>query len=145
MESRDVKMKYYLDSCIWRDHFENRFGPQGRPLGHYATKLMTKLIKDRAEIVFTDTVVDELEKDYAEEDVLDMFNMLFKIGVLKRVEISREEFVEAKSLSVKRTIPFGDALHTVIAKNNDAVLVSQDNHFERLKDIVKVIRPEDII
>jgi predicted nucleic acid-binding protein len=138
-------MRYYLDSCIWRDHFENRFGPGGRPLGHHATKLMTKLMKDCAEIVFTDTVVAELEKDYDEEDVLDMFNMLFKIGILKRVEVSREEFTEAKKLSVKRNIPFGDALHAVIAKNNGAVLISQDNHFEKLKDIVTVLRPEEVV
>jgi len=74
-----------------------------------------------------------------------MFNMLFVMNLLKKIEIDQKSYVEAKELAKKMRIPVGDALHAIIARNNNAVLVSQDHHFKRLKDIISVKRPEEII
>ena len=50
----------------------------------------------------------------------------------------------AKQISRNQKIPVPDALHAVIAKSYNAVLVSQDNHFLKLSDFVKVKKPEEI-
>ena len=66
------------------------------------------------------------------------------LGVLERVDVREEDFSEAKRLAGEYIIPLGDALHATIARNNDAVLVSQDKHFQRLKDLI-VKRPEELL
>ena len=51
----------------------------------------------------------------------------------------------AKDLSFKRKIPWGDALHALIARDNGAVLIATDKHFQKMEDITKPIRPQEII
>jgi predicted nucleic acid-binding protein len=136
---------YYLDSCIWRDHYEDRFGPGGRPLGRYATKLVMKIMKDRSSILVSDVVVRELSKEFGEEGINDMFKLLSLIGLVKMVNFSKKDAVEAERLARTKNIPIPDALHAVIARDNSAVLVSQDRHFQLLTDTVEVRRPEDIL
>ena len=65
--------------------------------------------------------------------------MLVKIG------ITREEYSEAKKLALERNIPFIDCLNAIQARNNKAIMVSQDEHFHKmLSDIVKIIKPQDV-
>ena len=60
--------KYYLDTCIWRNHYENREGSGGRPLGRYATELFTKIMKNKDIIVFSNHIIYEMKKAFALED-----------------------------------------------------------------------------
>ena len=39
--------KYLLDTCIWRDFYEDRFSKINRPLGKYAHDLFMKIIKNK--------------------------------------------------------------------------------------------------
>jgi len=48
-------------------------------------------------------------------------------------------------LKKKLKIPFGDALHTILAKDNEAILVTRDHHFDVVEGIVKIRKPEDLI
>mgnify|MGYP001596699850 CR=1 FL=1 len=60
------------------------------------------------------------------------------------MEAAKEEYAEAKKLSELRNLPFVDCLNVIQARNNNAVVVSQDEHFTKnLSDIVKVIKPRD--
>lgn len=138
--------KYYLlDTCIWRDFYENRFSKIGRPLGKYATDLFMKILKNKDKIYFSESLPRELKKDYNEKEINDMLNLLFIGNVLVRIEIKKEEYLEAKKLSEERNIPFVDCLNTIHARNYKAIMVSQDPHyFKGLKDIVKSVRPEKI-
>ncbi len=75
-----------------------------------------------------------------------MLNLLSINKILIRLEISKKDHLEAKKLSQERNLPYIDCLNAVQARNNGAVLVSQDAHFfEKLSDIVKPVRPQDII
>ena len=40
--------KYYIDTCVWRDYYENRFSKSGKPFGKYAACLFMKIIKSNA-------------------------------------------------------------------------------------------------
>ncbi|MBN2368106.1 hypothetical protein JXC34_03730, partial [Candidatus Woesearchaeota archaeon] len=62
-----MKKKYFLDTCIWRDFYENRFGQGGRPLGKYATDLFMKIMKKKDQILFSKSLVMELKRDYGEQ------------------------------------------------------------------------------
>jgi len=138
--------RYYFDTCIWRDHYENRHGPQGRPLGDYASKLFLKIMKNKDTILFSDLMIRELKIAFGQKEIEDMLNLLSMMKIIKRVDISQKERVEAKELSITRSVSFGDALHAVIARNNDALLVTQNiKDFEILKDIVDFEKPENIL
>ena len=66
-------------------------------------------------------------------------------GIIRRIGFTGRQFKEAKELAHRRKVPWGDALHAIIARDNDAVLVTRDHHFERLSDISIPQKPEDII
>ena len=141
-----MKQPYYLDTCIWRDHYENRFGPAGRPLGDLASKVFMKIMKEKQTLFYSDFVARELKKDYGEKDINDMFNVLFLSGILKRVDIEEKHFKEAKKLSAEKKVPLGDALHAILARDHNAILITQDwKDFSKLTDVVDVKKPEDIL
>ena len=64
---------------------------------------------------------------------------------MERVDVSDEQRDEAKKIAEKRRLPKGDVIHAILARDNKAVLVSRDKHFQLLKDICEVVKPEDII
>jgi len=136
---------YLLDTCIWRDFYENRFSKMGRPLGKYATELFMRILKNKDKILFSEALFLELKRDYEQEDIKNMLNLLFLNKTLVRIEIIKEEYLEAKNLSQKRNIPFIDCLNAIQARNHKAIMVSQDDHyFKDLADITKSIKPEQI-
>lgn len=137
--------RYFIDTCIWRDFYENRTSKSNRPIGKYAADLFMKILNKKYKILFSIALVWELKKDYDEKEINDMLNILFINDTLKRVEITRKEYQEAKQLSAERDIPFIDSLNAIQARGHNAVMVSRDEHFIRdLSDIVKSLRPEDI-
>jgi predicted nucleic acid-binding protein len=138
--------RYYIDTCIWRDHYENRFGPGGRPLGQIASKLFIKLIREKKIIIFSDFILRELKIDYPENEINDMFNLLFISGKTEKVKINKKDIDEANKLKIERNISFGDCLHAILARNSNGVLVTQnEKDFKQILDIVKFKKPEEII
>lgn len=138
-----MNKKYWFDTCTWRDFYEDRFSKVGNPLGQYATNAFMKVMKNKDLILFSESLVRELKKDYDEKDINDMLNVLFLSRILISIPITKEEHFEAKSLSQKRNLPYIDCLNAVQARNNKAIMVSQDLHLTKdLIDIVKVIKPQ---
>lgn len=138
-------MKYYFDTCIWRDFYENRRGHYNKPLGEYANKLMKKIIKNKDQILFSEFTIKELRKDYDKEEIGNVLNILFFIGILKKVNFSEEDYCEAKRIGLNLNLPPCDVIHAIIAKNHKATIISQDKHFQKLKWLVNVKKPEEII
>ncbi len=137
--------KYLLDTCIWRDFYEARLSKTGNPLGKYATELFMKILKNRDNILFSKALIWELNKDYNEQEINDMLNLLVLNKILINPEITKEEHLESKKLSQERNLPYIDCLNAIQARNNNAVLVTQDAHFfEKLNDITKPVRPQEL-
>jgi predicted nucleic acid-binding protein len=59
--------------------------------------------------------------------------------------VNKKQFRKAKDISNKRNIPVFDALHAIIARDNSAVMITRDRHFDKLLDIVRYKKPEEII
>lgn len=134
--------KYYFDTSIWRDYYEDR-SDNIRPLGEFALQLIRKIINDRGVIFYSDWVIKELSVEYSEEDIIKIFES--SKDVLLKVDISRFQVREAAGLCKARDVAFGDALHAVLARDNNAIMVSRDNHFFELMDVVEVRKPEELI
>jgi len=134
--------KYYIDAAIWRDFHENR-KDKSKNLGELAFESFKKTRSNKEKILYSDFVVEELSHAYDKQTI----NKLFK-GVseaLEKVEIHEKQLKEAADLSKKLNIPFGDAIHGVLARDSSAVMVTRDRHFRKLKDKVIIKKPEDLI
>jgi predicted nucleic acid-binding protein len=135
---------YLVDTCVWRDFYEDRISKSGTPIGKYATDFFMKILKRKDKILFSEGLLRELGKDYNQRDIDDMLNILMQCNVLTKIDILKAEFLEAKELSEERNLPFIDCLNSVQARNHQAILVTRDEHyFKNLKDIIKAVKPED--
>ena len=135
--------KYYLDTCIWIDYFENR-SDRFRPLGDWAIELINKIIKESGIFILSDHLLKELENKYSKKSLSKLFDILPEQLIIK-TETNQRQAKEAFKLKTRLSVPFGDALHAILARDNKAILVSRDKHFYELTKEVKVKKPEDLI
>ena len=134
--------KYYIDTAIWRDLHENR-KDKSKNLGELAFEAIKKIRINKEKILYSDFVFEELSHAYDKQTI----NKLFKDAseLLEKVKISEYQFKEAADLSKKLNIPFGDAVHGVLARDNNAIMVTRDRHFRKLKDKITIKKPEELI
>jgi predicted nucleic acid-binding protein len=136
--------KYYIDACIWRDFHENRTD-KFRPLGEWAFQLFRLVRETQSKVLYSELVLDELSIAYDEKAIKEIFKIVEDEGLLQKVEIGKEQLKEAAKLKREQNLPFGDALHAIIARDNDAIMVTRDKHFEDMQRIAEIRKPEDLI
>lgn len=136
-------MKYYLDTSIGVDLYENRKGYNQEPLGDFAWKLLSFIKAKEYKIILTDLLIIELESAYSLEQINGLFFPF--TNLIEKIIIKKEQRDEAYKIAKKRMLPFGDALHSIIARDNNLILITRDKHFRELKDISLHYKPEDII
>jgi len=134
--------KYYLDTSIWMDYYEDR-KDSSKDIGEFAFRLLSELLASKSKIVVSSFLLRELEVAYSLDKIRGLALPFEKI--MERVDVSDKQREEGKKIAEERKLPKGDALHAVLARDNHAILVSGDKHFQLLKDICEVVRPEDII
>ena len=134
--------KYYLDTSIWMDYYEDRKDPS-KDIGEFAFKLLCRLLASKSRIVVSTFLLNELETAYSLDKIRGL-TLPFK-GLMERVDVSDKQREEAKKIAQERGIPKGDVIHAILARDSNAILVSRDKHFQLLKDICKVVKPEEII
>lgn len=139
-----MTIMYYLDSSVWRDLHEDR-KDKFRPLGEWAFELLKKIRKNKDKVLYSDLIMDELMKAFNEKIIKELFSIMSDGGLLEKVNIEKKHVQEAAELKNKHHIPFGDALHAVLARDNNAILVARDHHFEEIQHIIKAKKPEELI
>ena len=138
-----MNRKFYFDTSIWLDFFENRDEPN-LPKGKWAKALVRKIISKSDKIVYSDLTLIELEgAGYSRYDVEDLLKPLSLVILF--VETTEKQLGKSKDLSFKRNIPRKDALHALIARDIGATLVTLDHHFQRILDIIKPFRTNELI
>ncbi len=134
--------RYYVDTSIWIDYYEDRTD-RFRPLGEWAFRFFRLAVERGDGIIVSDAVVRELKKRLTDEEIA---GMLAIAGPrLRYRKTGYEQRREAKLLSVERDVPFGDALHVIVARDEEALVIARDHHFERLQDIAKSKKPEELL
>ena len=125
------------------DLYEDRKGYNNEPLGDYAFKLLVKIKAKESVIVLTDFLIKELETIYSIAEINGLFKPFEKI--IKKIIAAEKQREEAKKIANERDVPAGDALHAIISRDNDLILVTRDRHFRKLEDISKHYKPEELI
>ncbi len=133
---------YYIDTAIWRDLHENRTD-KNKPLGELAFELFRRIRVNQERILYSDFVVEELSHAYEKITIDKIFRNVSEL--LDKVEINERQIEEAAGLSKELNIPFGDALHGLLARDNNAIMVTRDKHFSKLREMISVKKPEELI
>jgi len=136
-------MRFYIDTNIWVDWFEDRKGFHEELLGEYAEKLFTIIREQRHIIIVTNLILFELESDFSMDEINGMMRS-FKEQI-QHVQIGKDINNRAKVISNERNIPKGDVIHALVAKEQNALLITRDMHYYKLLDIINFYRPEELI
>lgn len=132
--------KYYFDTSIWIDIYDQR-GYNGE----VAKQLMEKIILDDGVVLYSDIVVAELKKlGYSDYEINAILSVA-KPDHLLPIHSTKNQFEEGKRVVSQRDVPFRDVLHALLARDHEAQLISRDVHFERLKEIIQVKKPENLL
>lgn len=137
-------MKYYLDSCIWRDYWEDRRDNM-RPLGEFALNFLNKIIDNQDFVVVSNLVRKELSTRFSYEQIKEIFKIISDEYLLVDITYTESQVKEAALISKSRNVPFGDALNAILARDNNSILISRDRHYEELQDICLAKKPEDLL
>lgn len=132
---------YYIDTSIWMDLYEDRKDAH-QDLGDIAFRLFSFLQASGSKVLVSSLIQKELERFYTLEEIRGMVFIFEKS--LVRVEISKEQIEEAKKIAKERFLPPGDVIHAILARDNRAVLITRDKHFEKLQDLCNCVKPEEI-
>lgn len=135
--------KYYLDTCIWIDYFENR-KDRFRPIGEWAFMLIRKIVGNKDLVLYSDSVQDELGLFYSDEQIKKVVSIVPN-QLLVHLKASTDQIEESVKLSKKVCIKRMDVLHAILARDNKAVLVTRDKHFYELSEHLVIKKPEDLI
>ena len=134
---------YYLNTSIWLDFLENRDEPN-IPKGTWAKNLIKNIKKQKGEIIYSDLNMIELENaGYSIYEIEELFKSL-NLN-LTHVEATKKQVGKGRDISSKRKIPKGDAIHALIARDHNAILVTLDEHFKSLTDITIPNHPKDLL
>ncbi len=132
---------FYWDANIWLDIYEKR-----GYANEAATNLLKKIIITDRVIFYSDLVVDELKKvGYSPYEINQIFGIA-KPDHLKRVHIYKKQIDEAREVARRQDVPEADALHAILARDNQFTLVSRDQKdFPKLKYICSAKLPEELV
>ena len=139
-----MAQKYYLDTSIWLDYYENR-SDNLRPLGEWAFRLLKTIIETDDIVCYSKTTLKEFNNCGYDEKTLKEILSIVKPQNLIKIKISAEQFEEGKKISKERNLPLGDVLNAILSRDNELVLVARDRHFEELTDIAMAYKPEELI
>lgn len=135
--------KFYLDTAIWRDYFEDRKDHM-RPLGEFAFRFLKNCEKKGCVVLYSETAIHELKRSYSSKTIKQVFSSFMHF--LEIVPTSAYQYYEAKKLAVIKTDSHeSDILHAILARDNNAILITRDFHFETLQDIAEIKKPEEVI
>lgn len=139
-----AKNLFLLDTQIWIDHYLER-GPSGI-YGKQALKLILKIIEDDLKVVFSNFNEKEMKDIGLSQTEINALLSMIKPDHIKRVSVTKVQFEEAYRVAKQRNIPFGDAVHAILARDHDAQMVSRDEKdFRKIKEITEFKEPTDLI
>lgn len=74
--------KYYFDTCIWRDYFENR-SDRFRPLGDWALDLINQVIQNDGFILYSDFIILEMQNKYHKKQIIEILKIVPKNNLIE--------------------------------------------------------------
>ena len=142
-----MPQRIYLDANIYLDYFLDR-SDNVLPIGLYASKLLNEAVSCKYLVLVSKTVIDEICKVLRIEESAvfeKIFPDLIEANKILNVELTKEVKARAQEFQKSKNIPLIDSFHLAFALENEAILVTRDNHFEELRNHFQIKAPEELI
>lgn len=135
----------YLDTNIYIDYFEGRVDYL-RPLGEFAFNVIRKTIGCEFRIMISQVVTQEIEYNNYKDKLLELIKTFKERNKIESVDITEEDRIFAKSLSIQHQTSFNDMLHYVIAKKYEVEIFVTRNvkDFPKLDGFPEIVFPENL-
>ena len=142
-------MKIYLDSNIFLNVWFEEMVKFGE-IFYSSKKLFDEIIDCKFNLVVSELTIQELSsrtelpKDLIFEEFLKIYQLLKKLEIVK---ITKKVADDAIYFGSSYGVHSADALHAMMAKSNDCILITRDRElrYAALKYGIDVKRPEEII
>jgi predicted nucleic acid-binding protein len=119
-----MNKKYFIDSCLWMDYFK---------LNRYTIdSVIINLLKSDS-IYINGIVITELLAGTKRKET----SITANIDLLNICEMNYDYFIRAGQMIKKmkgKTIPLSDVYIAVHCLDNDLILLSNDKHFDMIKE-----------
>ena len=91
--------------------------------------------------------LDEIYRQgVTKQDLNERLSFLKDAGVLTEIKVQQADIDRAKVLRRERGIHLSDAVHAVIAIRCSATVVTRNiKHFEKVRDLVELRKPEELL
>ncbi|MFH1774545.1 MAG: PIN domain-containing protein [Methanobacteriota archaeon] len=138
-------MRLYIDADVWLNFWQDEM--LGLiPASHYAEELLDKALRMKWIIVISGVVKEEiLKKKIALADLEEKLDRLRQVNLLEEIEAEKEDVELSKRIIRERGLHFPDSLHAALAIRAKAIIVTRTKHFELVKNLVEVRKPEDLL
>ncbi len=138
-------MKLYIDADVWLNFWlDEMLGLI--PASHYTEELLGKACREDWTIVISEHVKKEIfKKKVSPEDLENMLAKLREGGLLEEVEAGQRDIELADRIYRSKGLHRSDALHATLAIKSKAIMVTRTAHFNLVKDLVEIRKPEDLL
>ncbi|MFQ5975162.1 MAG: type II toxin-antitoxin system VapC family toxin [Candidatus Hydrothermarchaeales archaeon] len=140
-----IEMKLYLDADVWLNFWlDEMLG--FTPASHYLEELLETAFRKKWTILISGATKMEIrKKGVAIEDVEEKLAEFKKAGLLEEIEAGKEDIEQAERIYGERKLHRSDALHAALCIRAETVLVTRTKHFDLVKDLVDIKKPEDLL
>mgnify|MGYP001560359172 CR=1 FL=1 len=107
--------------------------------------LITKTLASDDEFIVAHLHLKEFKNAGLTNQEIAMLLNIAKPRQLLHAHLYPHQLSEARALASRAVVPLGDAIHAILARDNDAILVSRDVHFQKLRHVVEVRRPDELL
>lgn len=138
-------MKLYLDADVWLNFWQGEMIGL-KPAFYYTKELLEKAVEEKWTVVFSEVVKSEiLKRKIALQDLEEKLSELRQEGLLEYVEAEKEDYEKAEQIYRETGLHFPDSLHAALSIKYKAIMVTRTRHFDAVKNILEVRKPEDLL
>lgn len=138
-------MKLYLDADVWLNFWQDEM-LGFIPASHYAEELLEKALREKWILVISGAVKKEIyRKKVASQDLEAKLSDFQKAGLLEEIEAEEKDIELADGIYRERKLHRSDALHAALAIKAKATLITRTAHFDLVKDLIEIRKPEDLL
>jgi len=131
--------KFYLDTNIWLDYFQNRSDGL-KPIGEFAFQFLKSCLNSECEIYYSNFVIKELRHIFTVSEIEEFLKIVKDKLVF--VEANPFDLDEARIISRQYSLHYADAIHLVLAKKSECILITRDKHFDQIS-LIEIFKPEE--
>jgi len=136
---------YYVDTCIYLNLWKKEIDEE-KDLGELAKNFFEKIENEDSVIYYSGFLLKELLFLLSTEEYLQKRELFDSSPNFKKIILTREEHKLSSKISKDKGVSLYDAIHMLLAKKTNSILVTRDKELIQLAEnySVEVKRPEEL-